>query len=150
MKYRTAIVLMVIICAVIVVLVAPNEKKRLANDIRALKNAVEKENKTLTLAYIDNAYLDKKGLNYSGFTQIIDNLIRETDSISISMSGMKLKIDSVTSSKTIFASCSLGLRIFAKSGGDKVLIYGGVIQPAGVKGFFKKTSKNYRLYSAEY
>ncbi len=134
----------------IVIKLLPDEKKRLIRDINNLRQSVEKEHKAMILNYIDKNYKDINGLDYENLISIIDELIATGDSISIMMSGLKVKIDSVDANKIFYASCSLGLRIIAKYENEKVLVYGGVIQPASVRAYFKRQKDFYQVYSARY
>jgi len=144
----SAIILIVIIFIVIKLL--PDEKKRVINDINNLKNAVEKENKIAILNYIDEDYFDAHNLDYKNLIKVIEEFLNTSDSIDIVISGLKVKIDSVVEHKTFYASCSLGLRVIARYENEKVLVYGGVIQPASVKAYFRKQKDIYRVYSAKY
>jgi hypothetical protein len=40
--------------------------------------------------------------------------------------------------------------VIARYENEKALVFGGVIQPASVKGYFKKQKDYYRIYAAEY
>jgi len=126
-----------------------NEKNRLAVDINRLKNAVERENKTQVLIYLDETYHDQNDMTYQELINTIDDLFEAGDSIKILLSGMKIKIDSTTNNN-IFASCSLGIKVFAKYEGENTILFGGIIKPASARGYFKKSGSHYRLYSAEY
>lgn len=150
MKKYLALALVILLAVVLIILLMPNEKKRVTRDIRALEQAVEHRDKTLALHYISASYDDPKGLDYGGLTQIIDNMFLNSSSIEIILSNLKPSIDSTDHSHCIFASCSLGLRVFAVVDSQKVLLYGGVIQPSPVRAYFKKASDRYELYSAEY
>ena len=125
------------------------EKNRLAADIKQLKKAVEKENRAQTLTYIDGTFRDRNNMTYQELINTIDELFKDGDSIKILLSDMKISIDSTTNNN-IFASCSLGIRVFAKYEGENTIVFGGVIKPAPARGYFKKSSNHYRLYSAEY
>ncbi|HEX7320401.1 MAG TPA: hypothetical protein VF399_08610 [bacterium] len=150
MKKYLTLALALIIAVVLIILLMPNEKKKLTRDIRALEQAVEHKNKTLAFNYISASYDDPKGLNYDGLMQIIENMFSYSSSIEINLSNLKPSIDSTGPSRVIFASCSLGLRVFAVVDSQKVLLYGGVIQPSPVRAYFKKITGKYELYSAEY
>jgi len=141
---------LIIIIAGLVIKLIPSENKRLANDIKLLKKAVEKEDKLATLLYLDSAYQDKNGLDYENLTATIDDFFKDFDAVKISMNNIKIRIDSITIAKTIFATCSLGLKVFAKYGTDKVIVFGSVIHPTPVRAYFKKNTNHYKLYSAEY
>ncbi len=150
MKKYLTLALVLIIAVVLIILLMPNEKKKLTRDIRAFEQAVEHRDKTLTEQYVSISYLDTKGLDYKGLMQIIENMFSYSSSIEINLSNLKPSIDSTGPSRVIFASCSLWLRVFAVVDSQKVLLYGGVIQPSVVRAFFKKVSGKYELYSAEY
>ncbi len=151
-KFRRYIlpVVIALILIVIIVKLLPDEKKMLRRDIAALKKAVEQEDRTAILQYIDPNYRDEQGLDYEHLTAIIDGLLDNGDSINIMLSGLRVKIDSVVEPKTTYASCSLGLRVIAKYENEKVLVYGGVIQPGSVKAYFRKQKDYYRVYRAKY
>ncbi|MEO0138102.1 MAG: hypothetical protein ABIL40_07875 [candidate division WOR-3 bacterium] len=140
---------LVIFILFVIIKLLPNEKKNLIRDINALKNAVEKEEAGTILNYLDKEYLDKNQLDFEGLKSTISEFLNVADSINIMMSGLKIWIDS-NSNNTIYAHCSLGLRVIAKYENEKVLVFGGVIQPASVKGYFRKQRDNYKIYSAEY
>ena len=89
-------------------------------------------------------------MTYATFVDIIDKLANEFDSIKVSMSGLKVFIDSTNQQGTIFAHCSLGLKLFARYQGDRTLLYGGIIKPASVKAWFKKVKEYYQVYDARY
>ena len=150
MKKYLLSALALIVAVVLIVRLLPDEKKRLTRDIVALKQAVEREDKSEALRFISASYADPKGLNCEGLIGIIENMFAYATSIQISLSRIKPFIDSVGSDRSVFASCSLGLRIFAVVDSQKVLLYGGVVQPAPVKAYFRKTAGKYELYSAEY
>jgi hypothetical protein len=115
----------------------------------SLRNAVEKENKIEMLKYLDRSYEDMYGMIYEEFVTTVDNFFEQFDTIKVSMSGLEINIDS-TKANVIFASCSLGLKVFAKYEGDKVIVFGGVIKPSPVRAFLKKSNKHYKIYRAEY
>jgi len=144
-----SIIAVLIILVFIIVRLLPNEKRNLIRDINDLKDAVENENINKTLDYFDKDYLDQHSLNFNDFYSMVEEFFKSADSINIMMSGLKVWIDS-TRNNTIFAHCSLGLRVVARYENEKVLVFGGVIQPASVKGYFKKVKNFYRIYSAEY
>jgi len=144
-----SIIAVLIILVFIIVRLLPNEKRNLIRDINDLKDAVENENINKTLDYFDKDYLDQHSLNFNDFYSMVEEFFKSADSINIMMSGLRVWIDS-TRNNTIFAHCSLGLRVVARYENEKVLVFGGVIQPASVKGYFKKVKNFYRIYSAEY
>ncbi|MCX7995050.1 MAG: hypothetical protein N3A65_04695 [candidate division WOR-3 bacterium] len=151
MKFiRIAIVIFgAILVIFIIIKLLPDEKKNLIKDINNLKNAVEKEDVGTILNYFDKEYFDKRYLDFDGLKSTINEFLNNADSINIMMSGLKVWIDSAAS-RTIYAHCSLGLRVIAKYENEKVLVFGGVIQPASVKGYFRKQKENFRIYSADY
>lgn len=149
MKKITLIIIGVVIGIIIVKLI-PNEKDRLKRNIYSLRDAVEREEKTVVLQYIDEAYLDPYNTAYEELITSIDDFFRAFDSIRVVMSGLKVKIDSTDAQKTVFASCSLGLRVFARYEGERVLVFGGIIKPDPIRAYFKKSEEHYRIYAAEY
>ncbi len=149
MKKITLIIIGVVI-AIIIVKLIPNEKDRLKRNIYSLRDAVEREEKTVVLQYIDEAYLDPYNTAYEELITSIDDFFRAFDSIRVVMSGLKVKIDSTDAQKTVFASCSLGLRVFARYEGERVLVFGGIIKPDPIRAYFKKSEEHYRIYAAEY
>lgn len=144
------IIIGVVVITIALIILLPTEKKRLKNDIKAFSDAVEKENKAEALKYIDVSYLDRRKMTYEMFANSMDNIFNQFDSINVIISGLKIEIDSIDDNKTIYASCSLGLKIFAKYEGDRALVYGGPVKPASVKALFKKSNKNYKVYCVEY
>ena len=82
--------------------------------------------------------------------ETINQFFAQVDSIRVQMSGMKLSIDSTDKDNTIFASCSIGLRVIARFEGDRVLAFGGIVKPGPVKAYFKKYDQHYMVYKAEY
>jgi hypothetical protein len=138
-----------IILVFIIVRLLPNEKRNLIRDINNLKDAVENEDINKTLDYFDKDYFDQHSLNFNDFYSMVEEFFKSVDSINIMMLGLKVWIDS-TRNNTIFAHCSLGLRVIARYENEKALVFGGVIQPASVKGYFKKQKDHYRIYAAEY
>ena len=149
-KKIALIALAAIIIVIILVMAIPTEKDRVKKDIKALKNAVEAENKIETLKFLDEEYNDKYNINHKEFAALIDDFFRQFDSIKVVMSGLKVTIDSTDKQKNIFAQCSLGLKVFARYGGDKVLIFGGVIKPTSVRAYLRKTASHYKIYYTEY
>lgn len=126
-------------------------KKNWSHEILlALKNAVEREDKMSILEYLDDSYMDKHNIMYEQMVNAIDEFFLQVDSIQIFMSGMKISIDSVDGKNNTYASCSLGLKILANLGGEKVLVFGGIFKPEPVRASFKKIDKHYRIYYAEY
>ncbi len=146
---QIVVIILFIILLFIIIKLVPNEKKNLIRDINKLKSAVEREDANTVIKYLDKGYLDKHNLNFDGLHSIINEFFSAADSINIMMSGLKVWIDS-TLNNTIYAHCSLGLRVIAKYENEKVLVFGGVIQPASVKGYFRKQRESYKVYSADY
>ena len=147
------IIIGVVVITIALIILLPTEKKRLKNDIKAFSDAVEKENKAEALKYIDVSYLDRRKTTYEMFANNMDNIFNQFDSMNVIISGLKIEIDSIDDNKTIYASCSLGLKIFAKYEGDRALVFGGIIRPESVKAYFKKSDKkdeHYKVYHAEY
>lgn len=151
---RTKRIILLSILIVIIIFIGikllPDEKKRLIRDINNLKYSVEKEYKVMILNYIDKTYKDDNGLDYESLISIIDELLATGDSINIMISGLKVAIDSVDKNRVFYASCSLGLRVIAKYENERVLVYGGVIQPASVRAYFKRMNSVYQIFSARY
>ena len=131
-------------------LLSPKEKSRIKREIISLKSAVEHKNADAALQYISTDYQDIHQNDYESFTYSIRRLIDDFDSIKIVMTGIKIKVDSVNSSNTVFAECSMGLKIFARYQGDRTLVYGGVIKPSPVKAFLKRSGETYQIYKAWY
>ncbi len=148
-RYLLTLVITVILIVIILRLL-PDEKNILRRDIKAFKKAVEQEDRTAIFQYIDPYYEDEQGLDYEHLIAIIDGLLGNGDSLNIMLSGLRVKIDSVVEPKIIYASCSLGLRVIAKYENEKVLVYGGVIQPGSVRAYFRKQKDYYRVYRAKY
>ncbi len=144
------IIIGIVVIAIFLVKFLTAERNFLINDIRQLKIAVEKKNKNMVLSYVDKAYQDKNDLSYNDLIAGLDNLFNDYDSIKITLNDMKTKIDSIDKEKCIYASCSLGLKIFGRYQDDRVLIFGGFINPAPVHACFKKTQEHYKVYYAEY
>jgi hypothetical protein len=59
-------------------------------------------------------------------------------------------IDSTSSTGTIFARCSLGLKVSGRYQETPVLFFGGIIKPSPVKAWFKKAENLYQVYDADY
>jgi hypothetical protein len=89
-------------------------------------------------------------MTYDEIMELIKQFLAEVDSIKVQMSGMKLNIDSTGNGDVVFASCSLGLRVLARFEGERVLAFGGIVHPASVRAFFKKSDGMYRAYYAQY
>lgn len=144
-----AAVLLAIITIVIIVRSIPREEDRVKHDINTFKTAVEKEERQAVLTFFDPGFTDNHAQTYGIVVNEIQNLFDQFDSISITITGMQVTIDS-SSAAGIFASCSLGLKVFARYGSDRVILYGGVIRPATVRAFFRKTDSRYTVYKAIY
>jgi hypothetical protein len=150
MKKNAVIVVIVVIITVIILLkCAPNEKKNVVRDLKALAKNVEQENKPGVLGYFDPGYADPSGMNYENLSSLLDNLFKEADSIHVALSEFKVFIDS-SRGPSVFARCSLAVRVWANYGPDKVLLFGGVIKPAPVLARLKRSGETYRVYSAAY
>jgi len=142
-------VIAVIITALIIIKNLPNEKKKAVRDLKILAQNVEQEYWDAMVPYLDPAYADRAGLSYQELPGIFGDLFRELDSIEVKLSNIKPRVDS-TRGPTVFASCSLGVQVFARAGGDRVIVFGGVVKPAPVRAYLKKFGGRYRLYSADY
>jgi len=151
MKKKIVLIVSVVVAAIIILIIAiPTEKDRVKKDIKSLKSAVESENNAETLKFLDEEYKDKYNIDYKEFTALINDFFRQFDSIKVVMSGLKVTIDSIDKQKNVFAQCSLGLKVFAKYGGDRVLIFGGVIKPTPIRAYLRKTDTQYKIYYTEY
>jgi hypothetical protein len=149
-RYGLAGVFIVIAVFVLLCLIRPDERRTVANDIKDLKAAVEKEERERALFFVDEAYADNHGTTYQELVARIDDFYNEADSIKIITSGIKIKIDSSFKDRGSYASCSLGLRVFARYGGERMLFFGGIIKPGPVRACFRKNGEHYRIYSAQY
>ncbi|MGB3477799.1 MAG: hypothetical protein WBB67_01420 [bacterium] len=152
-KLVILIVVVIVIALYIIVKCLPNEQARVKQDINAFAKAVEQENKRDVLSYIDEMYIDNHGVDYEVFVNNLAHLFNTADSIRVKITGLEINIDSADAQNIIFASCSLGLKIFARYQGDRVLIFGGFVKPNPVRAFFKKTDEtnnHYKVYTAEY
>ncbi len=151
MKKRISlIVLTIILCVAIAKLWPSSEEERVKNDIKALREAVEKKDTLMTFFYIDKSYSDRNFVSSKELKKGIKDFFAGFDSISLVMSKIKINIDSVDAQETVYASCSLGLKVFAEHEGDKVILYGGIVKPAPVQVYLKKTDRNYTIYHAGY
>lgn len=145
------LLIIIIIGIIFLVRILPtNGKKRFLKDLNSLKKAVEKEQKDEVLKYIDATYVDRNDMTYDRLIETIDDFFGQVDSIKIQMSGINVTIDSMTEEKTVFTSCSLGLKIFARYEGERVIAFGGLVKPAPIRAYFKKMDGHYRVYAAEY
>jgi uncharacterized membrane protein YvbJ len=152
-KLVILIVVVIVIALYIIVKCLPNEQARVKQDIKAFAKAVEQENKRDVLSYIDEMYIDNHGVDYEVFVNNLAHFFNTADSIRVKITGLEINIDSTDAQNIIFASCSLGLKIFARYQGDRVLIFGGLVKPNPVRAFFKKPDEinnRYKVYTAEY
>lgn len=147
-KKILGIILLVIIIAFIVIRI-PREEDRVKRDINAFRAAVENEDRPAVTHFISSEYTDNHRLSYEGIVNDIDYLFDQFDSITVAMTGLSVRIDSSTAT-AVFASCSLGLKVFARYRGDRVLLYGGAIKPAAVRACLKKENSRYTVYRAIY
>jgi hypothetical protein len=151
MKKIIVLALVIIIIAIyIIIKCIPNEEDQVKQDLKAFTTAVEQENKNEMLLYIDDAYSDNHSTEYQQFICNIDNLFDVAESIRIHITGLKVIIDSTNVQNVFFASCSLGLKVFALYQGDRALVFGGLVKPNPVRAYFKKAGEHYRVYYAEY
>jgi uncharacterized membrane protein YvbJ len=149
-KKLILIAIIIFIAAYIIVKCLPNEQARVKQDINAFAKAVEQENKTVVLLYIDETYTDNHGMDYEVFVNNLAHLFNTADSIRVKITGLEINIDSIDAQNIIFASCSLGLKVFARYEGERTLVFGGFVKPNPVRAFFKKRGDHYKVYSAEY
>jgi hypothetical protein len=150
MKKAVWLILVVVVVVIIVWLWYPTEKRKLKSDILSMKKAVEVEYMDMIMEYIDLQYLDEKNLTHDEIVAVITQFFAEVDSIRVQMGGMELNIDSTGKEKTVFASCSLGVRVLARYEGERVLAYGGLVKPGTVRARFRRTDSKYKIYYAEY
>jgi hypothetical protein len=150
MKKKFLLAIAVVVALLLVWLLYPTEERRLKNDIKQLRKAVENESIEKVGAYIDVQYRDNNELTRDELIEAIDRFFAEVDSISVQMKGLKVIIDSTADDNTVFASCSLGVRVLARYGGERVLAFGGIVKPGTVKARMKKTEDTYEVYYAEY
>jgi len=144
------IVLTVIVCVIVITLLPPPEEEHVKNDIDALKNAIEKEDRITTFSYIDESYRDKNFVSLEELKKSINDFFADFDSISIGMSNMKVNIDSIDVQKTVFASCNMGLKVFAQYEGETTILYGGIVKPAPMRVYLRKSGRHYKIYYVEY
>ncbi len=151
---KKKITLTIMFVAVFVVaglwLLSPNEKGRIRHDIKSLKTAVEQKKIDIALKYISRDYRDAHHGDFEEVAYSVRQLIGNFDSIRIVISGLNVDIDSVGALGAIFASCSMGLKIMARYEGDRTIVFGGVVKPAPVRAYWKKTGDNYQVYHAWY
>jgi hypothetical protein len=141
--------LVAIIAVIIIVRSIPREEDRVKRDINAFKTAVENKERQAVIDFFDPGFTDNHTQTYEIVAHEVQNLFDQFDSISIAMTGLQVTIDS-SAAGIIFASCSLGLKVFARYGTDRVILYGGVIRPAAVRAFLRKTGSRYTVYKAIY
>ncbi|MDH4212139.1 MAG: hypothetical protein OEV79_11905 [candidate division WOR-3 bacterium] len=150
MNRKLLLGVLVLIVVVLVWLLYPTEERRLRNDIKALRKAVENESVETVSAYLDVQYQDNNNMTREGLIDAVGRFFAEVDSITVQMKGLKASIDSTTADNVIFASCSLGVRVLARYEGERVLAFGGIVKPSTVQARFRKTDGKYRVYYAEY
>jgi len=150
MKKTIWLILVVSVIAILVWVRYPTEKRRLKSDIQSIRKAMENESADKVIEYIDFEYRDANNLSYDEIVAVITQFFAEVDSIKVQMGGMKMSIDSAGKEKGIFASCSLGVRVFARYEGERVLAYGGIVKPGTVRARFRKADDKYKIYYAEY
>ncbi|MBE0433746.1 hypothetical protein IBX73_09830 [candidate division WOR-3 bacterium] len=150
MKKAIWLVIAGLLIAALVWVLYPTEQRKLKSEIGSLRRAVERESTDEVIKRIDPAYEDAHGLTHAGLVPVIEQFFAGVDSINVQMSGLKVTIDSVGRDKTIFASCSLGVRLLARFEGERVLAFGGIVRPGTVRAWFHKTGPEYLIYRAEY
>ncbi|UCF71489.1 MAG: hypothetical protein JSW49_04245 [candidate division WOR-3 bacterium] len=141
---------LIVIMVVLFLIWFPTEERMLKSDIHSLRKAVESESVDRVMEYIDLQYLDDDNLTRDDITALIGQFFMEVDSIRVQIGRIELEIDSTSKDKTIFASCSLGVRVLARYEGERVLAYGGLVRPGTVRASFKKTGDKYKIYYAKY
>lgn len=137
-------------CVIVIRLLPSSEEEHVKNDIVALRNAIEEEDTITTFSYIDESYNDKDFGEPEELKKAIHDFFADFDSINIGMSAMKVNIDSVDAQNTTYASCVVGLKVFAHSEGQTVILYGGIVKPTPAQIYLKKSGKHYKIYRAEY
>jgi hypothetical protein len=150
MKKKYLLVLLVIIVVILIWRWFPTEQRRLKNDIKTLKDAVEGESVDDVMKYIDTEYTDNNNLTRERLVETIALFFEQVDSISVQMKGLKVSIDSTTHENVTFASCSLGVRVLARYENERALVFGGIVKPGPVRAWLRKSETNYRIYRAEY
>jgi len=150
MKKTVWLILVVSVIAILVWVGYPTEKRRLKSDIQSIRKAMENESADKVIGYIDFDYGDANNLSYDEIVAVITRFFAEVDSIRVQMGGMEMSIDSTGKEKVIFASCSLGVRVFARYEGERVLAYGGIVKPSTVRARLRKADSKYKIYYAEY
>ncbi len=127
----------------------PTEKERVKRDINALRRAFEKEHASEALMYIDSSYSDQNNMTYEVLANTMHDLLLEIDSCKVVISGLTVTIDSIAHATT-YASCSLGLKVLGRYERERVIVFGGIVKPASVRAYLKKSDKHYAVYSAQY
>ncbi len=150
MKKIVSIVLAAVIVAALVWIFFPTEKKKLRSDIRAIERALENESADDLVGFLDLEYLDTNSMTRDDLVGVVRNFFAQVDSIRVQTSGLKVSIDSTVKGQGIFAQCSLGVRVLARYEGERVLAFGGIVQPSPVRARFRKTEGKYKVYYAEY
>ena len=150
MKRAFIVTFGVIVVAVVAWRFWPTEARKLRAEIRSLRRAVERESAPEVMARIDPAYADVHGLDRDGIAAVIEQFFAGVDSVSVQLSGLKVRVDSVGRDRTVFASCSLGVRVLARFEGERVLAFGGIVRPGTVRAWFRKAGPGYRIFRAEY
>ncbi len=152
MRKKTLLFILFIIIFIVAVIfiLSPNEKRRIRHDLNALKTAVESKNINEALLYVSRDYYDQHHNDFESFSYSLQHLVDNFDSIKVTLTGIKVTVDSVDSSKIVFAACSMGMKVFARYENEKTLLFGGIVKPASVKAYFKKSNRNYQIYHARY
>ena len=150
MKKIALIVLAAAIVATLVWIFFPTEEKKLRSDIRAIERAVETESADDIVDFLDLEYLDTNSMTRDDLVAVLRNFFAEVDSIRVQTSGLEVSIDSTVNGRGVFARCSLGVRVLARYEGERVLAFGGIVQPSSVRASFRKTEGKYKVYYAEY
>ncbi len=150
MKKIVSIVLAAVIVAALVWIFFPTEKKKLRSDIRAIERALENESADDLVGFLDLEYLDTNSMTRDDLVGVVRNFFAQVDSIRVQTSGLKVSIDSAVKGRSIFAQCSLGVRVLARYEGERVLAFGGIVQPSPVRARFRKSEGKYKVYYAEY
>jgi hypothetical protein len=150
-KKQTAVIIViaVLITVIIVIKNLPDERKKAVRNIKVLAQNIEQEYWEGMVPYLDPAYADPKGLTYQELPGLFEELFREVDSIEVVMGRFKPRVDSVRE-PAVFVSCSLDVKVIARTEGGPVLVFGEVIKPARVCAHLKKAGDRYRVYRADY
>lgn len=128
----------------------PTEARRLRSDILSLRRAVEDESVERVVEYLDLGYGDVHDLTYDEIVTVLERFFEEVDSIRVQTSNLEVSIDSAAGGGTVFARCSLGLRVVARYEGERVLAFGGLVKPSAVRAWFRKVDGKYKVYRTEY